>query len=231
MLHLYGNPLTQYCVLVKFEIIRIIPYVFVGYYNYLWAVVIVGIIMLLVIGFFLIHLLRTCVPRVPDNFFIFNEDEDNKLILATQYRPVRQFGTVIAQKVRQPEAQKSSSIRFKPTYMPVSVSQAKTSDVGSHKDQKYESFDDEEEIKLITYHKEPEFEVIKDDVEPTKLDASEKRPRFDTEVTNISVDFKNVSYETEERYPRSTQSAERSHRPKLKNKGPADSLTLKKPKS
>lgn len=186
---------------------------FVGYYSYLWAVVVVGIIMLLVIGFFLIHLLRTCVPRVPDNFFIFNEDEDNKLILATQYRLVRQFRTVITERI-QPDAQKSSSIRLKPTHMPVSVSQVETSDLGSRNDQKYESSDNEEEIKLITYHKEPELEVIEQNVEPAKMEAAGKRPRFDTEVTNISHDFKNVSYEIEGQHHRSAESTEHKHKKK-----------------
>lgn len=186
--------------------------------------------MVLVIGFFLIHLLRTCVPRVPDSFFIFNEDEDNKLILATKYRPVRHFETVIPQMAEPPCTQKSSSIEFKLKYVPKSVSQTEMSDMGSHKDQHYESSDEEEEIEMITYHKEPELEVIEENIEPTKTEDSGKKQRFDTEVMNISNEHGSVSYEVEEKHPRPAEATERKQKPKLKNKGPTDSLALKKPK-
>nr|CAD7404244.1 unnamed protein product [Timema cristinae] len=49
--------------------------------SHLWLVVTAGMFMMAVLVFFLVRLLRSCVPRVGDHFFIFNANEDNRLNL------------------------------------------------------------------------------------------------------------------------------------------------------
>ncbi|KAF2903560.1 hypothetical protein ILUMI_02633 [Ignelater luminosus] len=177
-------------------------------YNRLWLVVVSGTLMVMIIVFFLIHLLRTCLPAVPDSFFIFNEDEDNKLILSTKFVAPSQSLRQVAVPQKLPAD--TSSFRFKS--IPVSsISEENLSfpRIISRRDQitpsteelhgnaSYNSNLPEMELQSLTYKEEIKLEVedlIKklplkgetvEEPKPPKRVVS-KRPRFEeTEFVSI----------------------------------------------
>ncbi|KAL3279786.1 hypothetical protein HHI36_017294 [Cryptolaemus montrouzieri] len=58
----------------------------VSRFAYLWVVVLAGLVTLILIFVILVYLLKTYIPAITDNFFIFNEDEDNKLVIKSQLK-------------------------------------------------------------------------------------------------------------------------------------------------
>ncbi|XP_045483724.1 uncharacterized protein LOC123688988 [Harmonia axyridis] len=56
----------------------------VSRFAYLWIVVLAGLVTLLLVFIIFVYLLKTYIAEITDNFFIFNEDEDNKLVIRSQ---------------------------------------------------------------------------------------------------------------------------------------------------
>lgn len=56
----------------------------VSRFAYLWIVVLAGLGTLVFVFIIFVYLLKTYIAEITDNFFIFNEDEDNKLVIRSQ---------------------------------------------------------------------------------------------------------------------------------------------------
>lgn len=171
----------------------------------LWLVVLYGTVMVIVIISFLIYLLKTCLPSVPDSFFIFNEDEDNTLILSSKY--IAPSEALRQATIRPPPTQppQTSSFRFKS--IPISqesdtLSPPLTMDIERLEDRNTMISDDfEVELETVSYkNMQYSSEQLFDDLQNKDqeiLQMTMKRPRFQSNIINI-MDYIEQSNSVEE---------------------------------
>lgn len=211
----------------RFLLIFLLYHISEARYKRLWLVVVSGTAMVMIIVFFLIHLLRTCLPAVPDSFFIFNEDEDNKLILSTKFVAPSHSLRQAAEEPKVPSD--ISSFRFKsipvPSISKEDISFSKTSRESPLElpdNASYNSNLPELELHSLTYKEEirkdvqeiiqnlplkSNINIIEDSKPPRKV--ASKRPRFEeTEFVNITG-----TIEPYERSARDHKEARRKHKP------------------